>query len=62
MTSPSNHTMITAIKLLACIVIAALIIGAAEETEFIKYAAARTFIIASIILAVGTFTLHDPKN
>lgn len=54
--------MITALKLIACIAIAAFLIVPAAETEFVKYAAANTFFIASIILAVATFTLHDPKN
>lgn len=54
--------MITALKLIACIAIAALIIAPSAETEFVKYATAYTFFIASTILAVGTFTLHDPKN
>jgi hypothetical protein len=49
--------MITALKLIACIAIASLIIGSTSETEFVKYATALTFLIASISLAVGTFTL-----
>lgn len=54
--------MITALKLIACVSIAAIIIGSTAETEFVKYASATTFIIASTILAIGTFTLQDPKN
>ena len=54
--------MITAIKLLACIIITSQIIGSASDSDSIKYTAAITYVITSTLLAVATFTLTDHKK